>query len=531
MSSNPETHWALKPVHVQGLPPWIDIHPEKGLTIGRADDNDVTLGADSHASVSAHHVRMTFRNGELVLSDLGSTNGTYVNGIRVQEKPLKSGDMVAIGNSGPKFVVQKRQDMSHTQLVEAADVQPKFGESTIQMVREAVGLEEHHDVTSVVHKHTRSNRTLFTWVAVAVLLIGGGVAWYLADQHAKQLEEVEERSKREIARLEEFDKEMREQLQGTDSRLREQQQQLDAERNRLQTERAELKSRIAKMEAGGKASSETIENLRSQLDQTNRSLELFNPLNLERAKLEGVSKVRDAVVFIETKTRMQEPGGGKFLRRKEKEGEDPPVQLGGKGEHVVVADATGSGFVVSKDGWILTNAHVIESPVSEGPHMVAGHLLEPSVYVAVVFNDTAKRYPAKVVKQIHNEEDDFALLKIEPFDGMPFIDGFTIQQPAPPAGSEVFLFGFPLGRDLLYGELEKVVASTFKGILSRQYEDKILQVDAAVHPGNSGGPVTDSTGRVIGIVRSVGVHAGNITPSIGYVIPIASLSKIWPPKN
>jgi pSer/pThr/pTyr-binding forkhead associated (FHA) protein len=90
-------------VHVPGLPPWVDIHPTDGLSVGRAADNNVSLAAGDHAQVSAHHLRFTVPDGELVLTDLGSTNGTFVNGVRVpaqgegQPVALSSGDRVRFG--------------------------------------------------------------------------------------------------------------------------------------------------------------------------------------------------------------------------------------------------------------------------------------------------------------------------------------------------------------------------------------------------------------------------------------------------
>jgi len=74
-----------------------------------------------------------------------------------------------------------------------------------------------------------------------------------------------------------------------------------------------------------------------------------------------------------------------------------------------------------------------------------------------------------------------------------------------------------------------VIASTFRGIVSRVVDGN-LQVGAGVHPGNSGGPITDPTGRVIGVVFSE-----QATPDqaavyfIGYGIPIERSEQLWPP--
>jgi S1-C subfamily serine protease len=92
------------------------------------------------------------------------------------------------------------------------------------------------------------------------------------------------------------------------------------------------------------------------------------------------------------------------------------------------------------------------------------------------------------------------------------------------------LLGFPLGNFALQ-EGRTVIASTFRGILSR-IVDGSLQVDAGVHPGNSGGPITDPLGRVIGIVSSVqATPEQTAVYTIGYGIPIAEASSIWPPTD
>jgi SARP family transcriptional regulator, regulator of embCAB operon len=67
-----------------------------GLTLGRAADNDLVV-ADSR--VSRHHARITGRRGTLVYADLGSTNGSRVNGVQVGELVLGAGDRIEIGDT------------------------------------------------------------------------------------------------------------------------------------------------------------------------------------------------------------------------------------------------------------------------------------------------------------------------------------------------------------------------------------------------------------------------------------------------
>lgn len=71
------------------------------INIGRESTNDVVLDRDS---VSRRHARIALRNGERVLVDLGSTNGTYVNDRQIEEHRLRSGDQLKVGNSILKYL-------------------------------------------------------------------------------------------------------------------------------------------------------------------------------------------------------------------------------------------------------------------------------------------------------------------------------------------------------------------------------------------------------------------------------------------
>jgi len=71
------------------------------INIGRESSNDIVLDRDS---VSRRHARIALRNGERVLIDLGSTNGTYVNDRQIQEHRLRSGDQLKVGNSILKYL-------------------------------------------------------------------------------------------------------------------------------------------------------------------------------------------------------------------------------------------------------------------------------------------------------------------------------------------------------------------------------------------------------------------------------------------
>jgi pSer/pThr/pTyr-binding forkhead associated (FHA) protein len=77
--------------------------PSQMITVGRAPDNDVVVG---DPATSGHHGRIDVRGGAFWVSDLGSTNGTLVNGEPVIEKQLSDGDLISIGQSTIRFTLE-----------------------------------------------------------------------------------------------------------------------------------------------------------------------------------------------------------------------------------------------------------------------------------------------------------------------------------------------------------------------------------------------------------------------------------------
>jgi len=95
-AARPTAPRATIAVSVPGRVPWRVAIGNGRLRIGRAGDNDLVLPDDR---VSRHHGQITLRFGTLVYADLGSTNGSYVNGVRVSEIALGSTDILQLGGS------------------------------------------------------------------------------------------------------------------------------------------------------------------------------------------------------------------------------------------------------------------------------------------------------------------------------------------------------------------------------------------------------------------------------------------------
>jgi S1-C subfamily serine protease len=166
---------------------------------------------------------------------------------------------------------------------------------------------------------------------------------------------------------------------------------------------------------------------------------------------------------------------------------------------MVPTRALGSGFLISPDGRILTNNHVISG----------------SSKIEVRFSD-GSRYTAKVL--VADRADDLAMIQIDPKKKVPFLklgdsDGLQV-------GQKVLAIGNPFG---FSGTLTTGIVSSLGREIRNENStlEGLVQTDAAINEGNSGGPLLDSQGNVIGINTAIlapGGSGGNI--GIGFAMPI-----------
>lgn len=158
----------------------------------------------------------------------------------------------------------------------------------------------------------------------------------------------------------------------------------------------------------------------------------------------------------------------------------------------------GSGVIVSSDGYILTNNHVVEDG--------------DEIRVQVVSNGQEKEYDAKIVGG--DPRSDIAVLKIEE-TGLP---AATLgNSDAVLEGDVVFAFGNPfgVGQTVTMG----IISATGRNNLGIEEYENFIQTDAAINPGNSGGALTDALGRVVGINTAIYSRSGGYQ-GIGFAIPV-----------
>jgi len=171
------------------------------------------------------------------------------------------------------------------------------------------------------------------------------------------------------------------------------------------------------------------------------------------------------------------------------------------------AAVSGTGFIITADGYILTNYHVIEDAYKAG------------LDVNVMMHD-GTRYPAQIVGV--EADNDVAVLKI---DAMGLNAATLGNSDSLRVGDTVYAVGNPLG-ELEFSMTTGHVSAKDRSIVTEASGDSItmFQIDAAVNSGNSGGPVYNARGEVVGIVtakyRSSGVEG------IGFAIPISDAVSI-----
>ncbi|MBR3614029.1 MAG: trypsin-like peptidase domain-containing protein [Clostridia bacterium] len=176
-------------------------------------------------------------------------------------------------------------------------------------------------------------------------------------------------------------------------------------------------------------------------------------------------------------------------------------------------EATGSGIIVSEDGYIVTNNHVISSESNSSFYAIT----EATGIKVNLYNDTTS-YEAKVIGT--DVYTDLAVLKIEK-------TGLTAAQignsDQVKVGEFVMAVGNPLGMD--YSVTSGIVSALDREISSDDGTTfTAIQTDAAINSGNSGGALVNSNGELIGI--NTMKYAGTGIEGIGFAIPISSATNI-----
>ncbi|MBL8241692.1 MAG: Do family serine endopeptidase [Bryobacterales bacterium] len=167
-------------------------------------------------------------------------------------------------------------------------------------------------------------------------------------------------------------------------------------------------------------------------------------------------------------------------------------------------EATGSGFLVDKNGYIVTNFHVVEKADS----------------IKVKLSGDDKEYKAKVIGT--DWESDIAVIKIDANKALPALK--IGNSDAVQVGDWAVAIGSPFG--LAATVTAGIISATGRDLPSAEQFQRFIQTDAAINPGNSGGPLVNIHGEVIGVNTAIATQSGGYQ-GIGFALPANQMAKVY----
>jgi S1-C subfamily serine protease len=420
------------------------------VQIGRHPHCDLRFDADRDLDVSSRHATVLLQEEMFILRDLGSTNGTFVNGKRLTaDHVLANGDEVQFGKQGPKVKVAMVRDQrtGPGQNLPPSTAVPKTAAEPPRIERSVRRTPPGQTTTRIkveVARQTASLRRTTVILLGLLVLLAGAYLWQSFSASKKI-----ERERAELLRRVDSIAAAYQNVQVNVASL---QGALDS----AAAETARLRARIGQ---GGDAAA--LAELRAQLQTAQRRQQSISaaasidPGPINRTNRDGVGVV--VVEFADGDVR------------------------------------TGSGFVVRSETnavLVMTNRHVVNGAAGAGARRMG-----------VIFNGSNQNFPAELVATHANPEVDLALIRVPLRGGIETVVSIAATV-APEEGEPVAIIGFPLGLDMaMGGEWQRVGVSTSlnTGTLSKVL-DKELAITGYGAPGMSGSPVFNRQGQVIGIV-------------------------------
>ncbi len=445
-----------------------DIFGQNHIGIGRHPDSELKFDPDRDLDVSSRHASVTLVGEQYVLRDLGSTNGTFLNGTKVtREETLKTNDVIRFGSDGPQveFIVIPGPRMTPaasagpgaegpgtalfggaSPAVPPGHPPPRSTPMGVQQPgpRPTPGPGTTTKVRMEVRRQTRLLRQ--TALGLFVLLAAVSVAYMW------QARETERRLKAQR----EFLLGQVDSLMGEIGMLSTGSEGLRAALDSAQSVAGQLKRQLA----AAPNDAATINNLRRRLDTAMRQQRtLAGAAAVDGRSIAALNRDAVALVFVQF-------ASGQIF--------------------------TGTAFAVKSDptgGLLVTNRHVVTDSGGGIPSRIG-----------VVFNGTPQNFKADVVK-VHPDVD-IALLRVSVHRGFPVVRRLADSTRRAEVGEPTAIMGFPLGLDLEGGRdwsLKGAAATLTLGTVSRTLPD-LVQLDSYGAQGSSGSPIFDKNGTVIGVL-------------------------------
>ena len=413
------------------------------VLLGRHPLSDLRFDVTRDLDVSARHAEIRALGGRHQLLDVGSTNGTLVNGRPVEgEVELRAGDVIALGPEGPTVLVESL-DASDAPLI--PHVTPNEARGTAPAARGRRPTSER--IASAVRRQTAGLRRLVA-ILVAVLIVVLGAAFWMgkrdADARRRQLNELVRRN--------------------------------DALQTAYRADVARLSGTVTLLDS-------------ALLDARRRADALRATLERQRA-----SGSRADVRALGETLRFAERGRDALLALARRD-YTAVAEANGRAVALMVVEradgtrASGTAFAITRDGTLVTNRHLVHDSAGRSPRRIA-----------VIFSGSTEWGSARVLRA--DDGSDLALLAVERDEPIPVIAGVARTVDSLRVGSPVAVIGFPLGTNApMPGEGMRITAvpTLGAGMVSKLLGDA-LQIDAFATHGSSGSPVFDARGLVVGVV-------------------------------
>jgi pSer/pThr/pTyr-binding forkhead associated (FHA) protein/S1-C subfamily serine protease len=426
--------------------------PPTTVLVGRDADADLRFSPEGDRAVSARHATLSHVAGRWRIRDLGSRNGTFLNGERIEgDTELSEGDRIAFGAGGP--LVEFRLLASDRYGRTAAGEEP--GRTGIEIAGgprpgqpPTETLTPTERIRVQVARGTARLRTTAAGLAIvlALLILGFSYTAYLNYRDRSDWE-------RERARL----------IQQIDMAGHQSDQALLA----LEGERRELAEALQRSE-------EQLGDLRAQLARAEARGDQAEVAELRR-ELEGVSA---------TLERQQAAAAIDFTGVERRNWRAVALIFAESADGVV---STGTAFAVRPDGTLLTSRHLVLDEENR-----------PARRLAIQFAGSTQVWPARLTAT--SVEADIAVVKVDQIVGdVPTVQGLNTRIDTLPIGTPVALLGFPLGgRTARPGRTAAVPVLT-SAVLTDHRPDR-LELRGYGATGASGSPVFDRNGEIVAVV-------------------------------
>lgn len=490
------------------------------IRLGRGKECEVQPVEATDTIVSRVHAELTVgASGGLVVRDADSKNGTFLNGERIMRAmPVRLGDKIMLGQGGPVLLVEGMG----TAPVKAVPPPRPLGQQTVigligQALARAKGRGSTAFLRAVADEVGKDARRKMRWltglVVILVLLLGGGVYgvyWLLSIQ-----------------------------VEQTEAALRTAEDSARAETERLRRELAEAReaaapvAQVELLRTQLAAAQARTDELQAALDRAQRALAQQLAVGEERREeaLRDLQRLRDQLAAAER--RAPSPAMIDSLRRAVAAAEAQTASLDAKMRAIRGTDFAGlaqqnqsavglitvalgggyydgTGFVISPDGYMLTNWHV----VADSTHP------QPDTVWVTMADQSLGRF-AEVVAT--SSDRDVALIRIRGYQG-PHLTAIDWRGAKARQGEPAALIGYPAGSGFARDRASVVRTSMTAGILSRVTTD-LIQFDGMTTGGSSGSPVFNADGDVISVHRA-GLRQG---PGFALSVPVKYAIPLMPP--